>query len=184
MISSTRTTLVARRLGLALVVSILGALSLSAVASATGPRSAAERAFLTDMVGHHAMAVEMAKMAKEKATHQELKDAADKVITTQNAEIARMQSWLKAWYGRRASTEMSHGDHEQMAMLDQASGPEFEVRFLAMMSVHHTHALERSREIRSARIHSATRKLTGDIIRAQRSEIAQFQEWLVEWYAN
>jgi len=172
------------RLVLGLAVAVLGALSISTVASATGPRSAAERAFLTDMVGHHTMAVEMAKLAKEKATHQELKDAADKIGTTQTAEIARMQSWLKAWYGHRASIKMSHGDEQQMHMLENASGAEFEVRFLVMMSVHHAQAIERARAVRSARIHPATRKLTGDIIRAQRSEIAQFQEWLVDWYAT
>src|SRR5262245_33248452 len=114
------------------------------------------------------MAVEMAKMAQEKATHPELKAAADNIVTTQTAEINRMQAWLKAWYGRRASTEMGHAEHEQMATLEKATGSEFEVRFLAMMSVHHTQALERSEAVRSARIHSATRKLTGDIIRAQR----------------
>ena len=95
-----------------------------------------------------------------------------------------MQSWLKAWYGRRASTEMSHGDMEQMAMLEKASGPECEVRFLAMMSVHHTQAIERAHAVRDARIHSHTRRLTSATIRAQRSEIAQFQEWFVEWYAK
>jgi uncharacterized protein (DUF305 family) len=173
-----------RRLTLSLGIAVLAALSLSSVATATGPRSAAERGFLTDMVGHHAMAVEMARMAQEKAMHPELKTAADKIVSTQTAEIDRMQSWLKAWYGRKASTEMGHGDMEQMAMLEQATGAEFEVRFLAMMSVHHTQALERARVVRSARIHPATRRLTGDIIRAQRREIAQFEEWLVAWYAN
>jgi uncharacterized protein (DUF305 family) len=123
-------------------------------------------------------------MAQEKATHPELKAAADKIVSTQTAEINRMQSWLKAWYGRRASTEMGHAEHEQMAMLEKATGPEFEVRFLAMMSVHHTQALERARVVRSARIHAATRRLTSDIIRAQRREIAQFEDWLVAWYAN
>jgi hypothetical protein len=44
--------------------------------------------------------------------------------------------------------------------------------------------LAHSRGVRSARIHTATRNLTGDIVRAQRSEIEQFEEWLVEWYAN
>ena len=67
-------------------ITVLAALSITPVASATGPRSAAERAFLTDMVAHHTMAVEMAKMAQEKATHQELKDAAAKIVTSQSAE--------------------------------------------------------------------------------------------------
>ena len=68
------------------------AAALSAPASANAPRSKAERAFLVDMVGHHAMAVDMAEMAKEKAAHQELRDMADDVIRTQTAEIEQMRS--------------------------------------------------------------------------------------------
>jgi uncharacterized protein (DUF305 family) len=161
---------------------ILGALVLAAPASANAPRSNAEREFLVDMVGHHAMAVSMAEMAKEKATHQELKTLADDIIRTQTAEIRRMRGWLKAWYDRRVTDDhMVHGD---MRMLEEASGPAFEVRFTTMMSVHHTQAIERARAVRQSRLHRPVRELTGDIIRAQRREIGQLQEWLVAWYAN
>lgn len=46
------------------LVVLATALSLFLVpaAQASGPRSRAERAFLTEMVSHHAMAVDMAKM--------------------------------------------------------------------------------------------------------------------------
>lgn len=44
------------------------------------------------MVHHHAMAVDMAEMAQEKANRQQLKDMADDVIRTQTAEIEQMRS--------------------------------------------------------------------------------------------
>jgi uncharacterized protein (DUF305 family) len=71
-----------------------------------------------------------------------------------------------------------------MQMLEQATGAEFEVRFLAMMSVHHTQAIERSRTVRRYRLHGQVRKLTRAIIRAQAREVDQMQQWLVAWYAN
>ena len=172
--------------GISLVVAalaLLGALAIASPASANAPRSKAERAFLVDMVGHHSMAVDMAEMAKERATHQELKDMADDVIRAQTAEIKSMRSWLKKWYGREVA-EDHMGQDEDMQMLEEASGPEFEVRFLSMMSVHHTQAIERARAVRRYPLHGKVRQLTRDIIRTQQAEVRQMQEWLVAWYAN
>jgi len=95
-----------------------------------------------------------------------------------------MRGWLKRWYGRTASNELSEHDEEQMRELEAATGPGFEVRFLAMMSVHHTQAVERALAVRASRLHPATRRLTGAIIRTQEREIAQFQKFLVDFYAN
>ena len=164
-------------------LAVLSLFAIAGPASANAPRSKAERAFLVDMVGHHQMAVDMAEMAKEKATHQELKDMADDVIRTQTAEITRMRGWLKNWYGRTVGDDHM-GHHEDMQMLEDATGPEFEVRFMAMMSVHHAQAIERARAVRRYRLHGKVRKLTRDIITAQQREIAQMQDWLVSWYAN
>jgi uncharacterized protein (DUF305 family) len=164
-------------------LALLGALTIATPASASGPRSKAERAFLVDMVGHHAMAVDMAEMAREKATHQELKDMADDIIRTQTAEMKRMRNWLKSWYSRNVGNgHMGHD--EDMEMLDEATGAEFEARFMAMMSVHHTQAIERAKAVRHRRLHGKVRKLTRDIVRAQEREITQLQDWLVAWYAN
>jgi uncharacterized protein (DUF305 family) len=169
------------------VVLVLAALTLLAAlampASASAPRSKAERAYLVDMVGHHSMAVDMAEMAKEKATHQELKDMADDIIRTQSAEIEQMRTWLERWYGREVG-EHDMGHDPDMQMLEEATGAEFEVRFISMMTVHHTQAIERSRAVRRYPLHGKVRQLTRDIIRAQRREIAQLQDWLVAWYAN
>lgn len=167
----------------AVALAMLGALAIAAPASANAPRSKAERAFLVDMVAHHAMAVDMAEMAKEKSTHQELKDLADDIIRTQTAEMDRMRKWLKAWYGR--TVDDGHMGHdEDMQMLEEASGAEFEVLFISMMSVHHTQAIERARAVRRSRLHGKVRQLTRDIISAQEREIEQLREWLVAWYAN
>jgi uncharacterized protein (DUF305 family) len=167
----------------AAALAALGALAIATPVSANAPRSKAERAFLVDMVGHHAMAIDMAEIAKEKATHQELKDLADDIIRTQTAEIDRMRTWLKKWYGRTVPKDHM-GHHEDMQMLEEASGPEFEVRFIAIMSVHHAQAIERARAVRRYRLHGKVRQLTRDISRAQEREIGQLQEWLVAWYAN
>ena len=164
-----------------MLVIVAGA-GMAVPATAAGPRSSAERSFLVDMIGHHAMAVEMAEMAKEKAAHQEIKTMADAIITSQTSEMRRMRSWLDRWYDRRVSGGVKH-DADMMRLMD-ATGRAFEVRWMAMMTVHHTQAVERARAIRKSRLHAQTRKLTADIIRAQSREISQLQNWLVAWYAS
>lgn len=168
--------------GLAVMAALFVAVS---PAQASKPRSKAERAFLTEMVGHHQMAVDMAEMAMMRATHPELKDLAESIITTQTAEQEKMQTWLKRWYGKTATPEMGHHEMMQMEELEaSATAAEFEVRFLAMMTMHHTQAVERATAVKRARIHGATRKLADDIIDAQMAEIEQMRAWLVAWYAN
>jgi uncharacterized protein (DUF305 family) len=161
------------------------ALMLVPASQATGPAGRYDRAFLTDMIGHHAMAVDMSEMAREKATHDELRQAAGEIIRTQSAEINRMRSWLRKWYGkRRVQTELDHHEMAQMEELEEATGSAFEIRFLALMSVHHTQAVERAAIAVNRAKHPRVRKLARAIIRAQEAEIEQFRERLVAWYAR
>jgi uncharacterized protein (DUF305 family) len=67
-------------------------------------RADCDRAFLTHMKMHHQMAVAMAKMAQEKATHPQLKDLAGKIIESQSREMEQFGAWLKEWYPEAAST--------------------------------------------------------------------------------
>ena len=167
---------------LALVGAIL--LMLAPASQAHAPAGAFDRKYLTDMIGHHTMAVEMGEMATEKATHPELKQAAETIIKTQTAEIKRMRTWLRKWYGKHhVSTEHGHGDMAAMEELEQATGAEFEIRFLALMTVHHTQTVERSKAALNRARHPQIGKLAKAIIKAQNREIKQFRDWLVEWYA-
>ena len=174
-----------RTLGKALIIVGLASVVAAAPAQASKPRSKAERVFLTDMVGHHAMAVAMAEMAMERASHPELKTLAEQIVTTQTAEMREMQQWLKRWYGRSVDPMAGHGEMPEMdELMNSASPAEFEIRFMSLMTMHHTQALERATAVRSRPLHAKTRALTKDIITAQQREIDQMRDWLVAWYAN
>jgi uncharacterized protein (DUF305 family) len=174
-----------RRLVGVLTLACAVALMLVPTSQATGPAGRYDRAFLTDMIGHHAMAVDMAEMARDKATHDELGQAAEEIIRTQRAEIKRMRAWLRRWYGkRRVQPELDHHEMAQMEELEAATGSAFEIRFLALMSVHHTQAVERAGIAVEGGKHPRVRKLARAIVTAQEGEIEQFREWLVAWYAS
>lgn len=56
-----------------------------------------DRAFLAEMIVHHEGAVSMAEQALTNASHAELKQMAQDIITPQTSEIAQMKQWQKEW---------------------------------------------------------------------------------------
>jgi uncharacterized protein (DUF305 family) len=54
--------------------------------------------FLNGMIPHHEGAVVMAKDALSKSKRPEIKQLAQAIIKSQNAEIAQMKQWKQAWY--------------------------------------------------------------------------------------
>ena len=59
-----------------------------------------DKAFITLMVPHHRMALMMSNMVLMGGEHKELRELARSIITSQSAEIERMEEWHAAWYGQ------------------------------------------------------------------------------------
>ena len=57
-----------------------------------------DKAFIDAMIPHHQSAIDMAKEAQTKATHQEIKDLAGRIVAAQQREIDQMQAWRAQWY--------------------------------------------------------------------------------------
>jgi uncharacterized protein (DUF305 family) len=62
-----------------------------------------DRTFLEDMVGHHMAAVMMSQhlLASGLVEHDEVADLAADIRDDQRAEIFRMRTWLRDWFGVR-----------------------------------------------------------------------------------
>jgi uncharacterized protein (DUF305 family) len=65
-----------------------------------------DRAFIDVMVPHHQSAVEMAKLALERAEHDELRRLASDIIAAQEREIAQMREWRREWFGSDKTPSM------------------------------------------------------------------------------
>lgn len=57
-----------------------------------------DQEFIRQMIPHHRMAVMMAQMVLNSATHPEVRSLAQSIIKTQLAEINQMQQWYQTWY--------------------------------------------------------------------------------------
>ena len=139
-----------------------------------------EIAFLTEMISHHASALDMAKPVFSHTQRPELNKLASNIIADQKKQITEMSAWLQTWYGRQA-------DETAMAMpgmdkLTAASGAEFDKLFLSLMGEHHQGALDMAKLVATRADHAELKALAAKIIEAQTQEIAEMKGWEKSWF--
>jgi uncharacterized protein (DUF305 family) len=136
------------------------------------PYTAADVAFMTGMIAHHAQAVVMARWAPTHGASDDVRTLCARIINAQQDEIRIMQQWLSDRQqpvphpnfdaiAARADTGMRMAsmsgmpggmDHEtlmpgmltpaQLDTLDRARGPDFDRTFLRGMIQHHRGAID------------------------------------------
>lgn len=155
------------------------------IASAAAPRESTakyERDFMSGMIDHHQMAIDMAELCLQKAVHEELRSTCENIISAQSAEIRQMQGWLQEWYGVTYSPTMKPGAERELQRLASRSGAEFEIAFMESMIAHHSRAIREAQECLRKAAHKQLVRLCESIIAAQSAEIEQMKQWVCEWY--
>lgn len=147
--------------------------------------------FIDTMTHHHQGALDMAKIAVEKSQNAELKAFAQKIIKDQEKEIAQLKDWREKWFtGKPPAMNMEMpgmGDGMKMMMSDgmkkmeAATGKEFDLMFLDMMTPHHQGAITMAREALTKAEHPEIKTLANQIIKAQEAEIKMMVEWKTKW---
>ena len=86
-------------LGLVLVALVAGVFGywLGARGAAGPGMDSAEAGFARDMITHHAQAVDMATLIRERSDDEELRQIALDIALTQQGQIGQMQGWLSTW---------------------------------------------------------------------------------------
>ena len=147
--------------------------------------------FIDTMTHHHQGAVEMAEMALKKTTNAELKTFAQKIIDDQKKEIAQMKDWREKWYAGKPpamnmempgmSDSMKMMMDDGMKKMEAASGKDFDLMFLDMMTPHHQGATTMAKEALTKAEHPEIKTLANQIIKAQEAEIKQMADWKAKW---
>ena len=147
--------------------------------------------FIDTMTNHHQGAIEMAEMALKKSNNAELKAFAQKIIDDQKKEIAQMKDWREKWYagkpeavnmqmpGMMDSMKMMAGD--EMKKMEAASGKDFDVHFLDMMTPHHAGAVTMAKEALARAEHPEIKTLANQVIKEQEAEIKEMADWKSKW---
>src|SRR5437773_2471057 len=61
-----------------------------------------DQLFIDMMVPHHEGALGMARIAQQRAERPEVRQLADDILRSQDAEISRMRQWRREWFGSEA----------------------------------------------------------------------------------
>lgn len=150
-----------------------------------------DQQFIDVMAAHHAMAIEMAKMAVVRAKHPELKTLGRQVIAAQSKEIREFRALRKRWYGSATFRDYAMNDAmmhtmgvapNDMAQLMRT--PRFDHAFVSAMIPHHAGAITMARWETQAGTHPQLRKIAMNIIRDQAKEVGQMIGWRVAWYGG
>lgn len=155
----------------------------STTSSTAGPHNAADIAFATNMIPHHAQAVYMARLAQQHAATGSLRDLAAKVKAAQAPEIEQMSGWLAGWGKPVPSPTYRAGSmggmsmpgmmsDDDMATLADASGTGFDRTWLQMMITHHRGAIGMAKTELAQGQNPTAKALARSIISAQTAEIA------------
>ena len=159
--------------------------------------------FMSNMIGHHAQAITMARLAPTRAASTSIRTLAGRIINAQKDEITTMQTWLRDRkqavpqvdsMGVTAAGEHAHhggaahgaqmagmATPEELQQLERARGAEFDRLFLVLMIKHHRGATEMVKELFAT--HGAGQddtvfKLASDVNVDQETEIARMEEML------
>lgn len=166
--------------------------------AARGAFTDADVRFMTDMIGHHAQALIMSRLAPERGASPTIRTLAARIINAQQDEIASMQQWLRERGqpvpevhidGLNLMIHGAGGHHhhahmpgmlsqEQLEELAAAEGAAFDRLFLAYMIQHHSgavHMVDALFATDGAASDEAAFKLASDINVDQQTEIARMQ---------
>jgi uncharacterized protein (DUF305 family) len=154
----------------------------------------AEAGFARDMSVHHAQAVEMAEIVRDKTQSEEIRLLAADMALTQQGQIGRMQGWLDSWNlpATGAEPTMSWMGHptegrmpgmastEEIERLQNAPPAEADRLFLQLMIPHHQAAVPMAEAVMERTDRPEVENLAGAIAATQEAEIQTMKEMLEE----
>jgi len=161
--------------------------------------SAADVSFATDMIPHHAQALQMVDLTLGRSLDPEVAALAEEIRDAQAPEIETMTDWLTAWGEPIPETPRDHanagddgmgsmdmsGDempgmmsNDELAALEAAPDAEFQDMWLTMMIAHHDGAIEMAKTERAEGTYGPAIHLAKAIETSQRAEIALMTQML------
>lgn len=200
-----RSTRTLPALGLVAVLLAVAALVLFFTRSGTPSDTSPEAGFARDMGVHHAQAVEMAFIIRDKTADQPIRSLAYDIITTQSTQRGIFMGWLQQWGLDQSSTRpvmawmSGHGhggaaptaagtataatmpgmaSQAELERLRAASGKDAEILFLQLMIRHHQGGVDMAEALLKLSDRTEVRDLAQHIVDGQNAEIRMMTDML------
>jgi uncharacterized protein (DUF305 family) len=153
-----------------------------------------QRAFLEAMVPHHQSAVEMARVARRRAEHPEIRELAGAIVSAQEKEIAQMRRIHRRVFGGPLlpnadahaqlglSPEQAGMVHGEDAVRTLRTEKPFDRAFIDAMIPHHQGAIRMARVMVAEGGNTKILELADAIVGAQAQEIREMNRWRADWY--
>lgn len=159
--------------------------------------------FARDMGAHHAQAVEIAELLRDRSDDEDLRRIAADIALTQQAQIGQMRGWLDIWgrpptsvappmawmghehpAGAGAPAMPGMASDDEIAALTAARGADAERLFLELMIRHHRGGVEMASYAADNADERVVRQLAGGMVEAQTAEIAQLEQILADRFGE
>ncbi|WP_030173759.1 DUF305 domain-containing protein [Spirillospora albida] len=162
-----------------------------------------EAGFARDMSAHHAQAVRMSFIVRDRTRDERVRLLAYDIANTQSQQIGMMTAWLDEWDAPKADPGgsmrwMGHGAHgggaggasgarmpgmateAQIGELQKADGRDAETRYLSLMIEHHRGGVEMARAVLARTGHDRVERLARTMVDGQEAEIRLMEGMLRE----
>jgi uncharacterized protein (DUF305 family) len=147
--------------------------------------NAIDAQFVQMMIVHHGQAIEMAKLALDRAHGTGLRAPADRIGAAQAPEVAWMRGWLRDRKLAEADPAHEHGAMPGMQSLAAMTalaglrGAEFDREFVKMMTAHHRGAQQMAGDVMAAGTDEWLREVANEMAVEQGSEIRRMAQLAV-----
>jgi uncharacterized protein (DUF305 family) len=193
----------ARRGAGMVLTALVGAIAALLIAGrSNAPRDdSADAGFARDMATHHAQAVEMSLVIRDKSSDEELRTLAYDITVTQSTQRGVFMGWLQQWGLPQASTAPRmtwmpghahvergaegqmppmHGmaSDDELRRLRVAQGTDAEILFLQLMIRHHEGGMLMARAVSGLSRRAEVVAMAKSIDDGQRAEIVEMTEVL------
>ena len=179
----------------AVAVLLLGAFAAGILVSGLPPDdSSAEAGFARDMGVHHAQAVDMAEIVRDRTSDPEVRYLAVDIALGQQAQIGQMQGWLAVWGlpatgSQPAMAWMGHmmpvaslmpgmATVDELALLRDAPPDKVDAMFLQLMIRHHRGGVDMAEAVLTRTRRPEVQRLAQAIVTGQLAEISAMNDLL------
>ena len=180
---------------LAVVSLLAGGIALALLFASQPPgNESAEAGFARDMIVHHAQAVQMAEIVRDRTNSDAIRLLAADISLTQQAQVGIMQGWLgvwglpigssepaMAWMGQPTDGLMpGMATPDEISRLSKLPPERADVLFLRLMIAHHEAAIPMAQAILKRTDEPEVSHLASSIIGSQKAEIENMKAMVDE----